>query len=210
MKPRVLIPKVHILLPSAHTRCVGWEGRSVGRSVGHSLTHSLTHPLTHLLTYTHTQIPLPPRMRQEILQELRTPDRLRKTLDVVDIVLGFLSSGGGKANQLLEGYVVHTLKMKRRSFSIKVVRNIGILCLNTTYSETELRITQAGVGSGPSRNTGTVLSCMLTTQYTIMLSPIPPLFPGTRVLHPWPCSLPLGGPLCTTCTTAHVPGTGTM
>ena len=59
-------------------------------------------------------------MQQEILHELRTPDRLRETLDVVDIVLGFLSSGGGRANQPLGGYINHTLKMKRRPFSEKV------------------------------------------------------------------------------------------
>ena len=59
-------------------------------------------------------------MQQEILHELRTPDRLRETLDVVDIVLGFLSSGGGRADQPLGGYVNHTLKMKRRPFSEKV------------------------------------------------------------------------------------------
>ena len=60
-------------------------------------------------------------MQQEILHELRTPDRLRETLDVVDIVLGFLSSGGGRADQPLGEYINHTLKMKRRPFSEKVV-----------------------------------------------------------------------------------------
>ena len=59
-------------------------------------------------------------MQQEILQELRTPDRLRETLDVVDIVLGFLSTGGGRANHPLGEYINHTLKMKRRPFSEKV------------------------------------------------------------------------------------------
>jgi len=59
-------------------------------------------------------------MQQEIIQDLRTPDRLRETLDVVDIVLGFLSSGGGKADHPLGEYIHHTLKMKRRSFSEKV------------------------------------------------------------------------------------------
>ena len=72
--------------------------------------------------HKHTQKPLPPRLQQEILQELRTPDRLRETLDVVDIVLGFLSSGGGKANQPLGEYVHHTLKMKRRAFTEMVAR----------------------------------------------------------------------------------------
>jgi len=51
---------------------------------------------------------------------------------------------------------------------------------------------------------------MFIIQYTIMLTHFPPLFPGSRVLHPWPCPFPLGDPLCTTCTTAHVPGTGTI
>ena len=75
---------------------------------------------------SHTQTSLPPRTQQEILQELRTPDRLRETLDVVDIVLGFLSSGGGRADQPLGGYVNHTLKMKRRPFSEKVYRMVVI------------------------------------------------------------------------------------
>ena len=51
---------------------------------------------------------------------MHTPDRLRKTLDVVEIVLGFLSSGGGKAGRSLWGYINHTLKMKKRPFSEKV------------------------------------------------------------------------------------------
>ena len=63
-------------------------------------------------------------MQKEIIQELRTPDRLRETLDVVDIVLGFLSTGGGRANQSLRWYINNTLKMKRRPFSEKVIRNL--------------------------------------------------------------------------------------
>ena len=60
------------------------------------------------------------RVKQEILSELRTPARLRETLDVVDIVLGFLSSGGGKADKPLGEYIDRMLKMKRRPFSAKV------------------------------------------------------------------------------------------
>ncbi len=63
---------------------------------------------------------LEPRVRREILAELRTPDRLRDSLDVVDIILGFLSTGGGKAEKSLGDYVDKVLKMKRRSFSPKV------------------------------------------------------------------------------------------
>ena len=43
----------------------------------------------------------------------------------MDIVLGFLSSGGGRADQPLGSYVDHTLKMKKRHFSIKVVKTLG-------------------------------------------------------------------------------------
>ena len=59
-------------------------------------------------------------MKQEILAELRTPDLLRETLDVVDIVLGFLSTGGGKAGRSLGEYIDKVLKMKKRRFSKKV------------------------------------------------------------------------------------------
>ena len=52
--------------------------------------------------------------------ELNTPDRLREALDVVEIVLGFLSSGGGKADKPLGDYIDKTLKMKKRHFSKKV------------------------------------------------------------------------------------------
>ena len=59
-------------------------------------------------------------MQREILDELRTPDRLRENLDIVDIVLGFLSSGGGRADKPLGDYVDKVLKMKRRPLSEKV------------------------------------------------------------------------------------------
>ena len=64
-------------------------------------------------------------MQKEILAELRTQDRIRDNLDVVDIVLGFLSSGGGKPDKPLGEYVDRVLKMKRRSFSQKVY--VGLL-----------------------------------------------------------------------------------
>lgn len=70
------------------------------------------------------QIPLPPKVQQSILQELPAPDLLRKSLDVVDTVLGFLSSSGGKPNASLEGYL-KKLKMGDKNFSEKV----NICCL---------------------------------------------------------------------------------
>ena len=60
------------------------------------------------------------RVKQAIIAELRTPDRLREALDVVEIVLGFLSSGGGKADKPLGEYIDKTLRMKKRRFSQKV------------------------------------------------------------------------------------------
>ena len=60
-------------------------------------------------------------MRKEIIAELRTPDRLRENLDVVDIVLGFLSSGKVNAKKHLGEYIDKILKMKKRPFSQKVL-----------------------------------------------------------------------------------------
>ena len=66
-------------------------------------------------------------MQREILSELRTPDRIRENLDVVDIVLGFLSSGGGRPSKPLGEYVDKVLKMKRRPFSQKVVSFTAVI-----------------------------------------------------------------------------------
>jgi hypothetical protein len=64
------------------------------------------------------QVTLDARERREILQELRSPDELRKSLDVVEIVLGFLTSGGGKPKTRLVTYL-NKLKMEKRIFSEK-------------------------------------------------------------------------------------------
>ena len=39
-------------------------------------------------------------------------DRLKGALDTIDIVVAFLSSGGGKADKSLGWYIEHTLKMR--------------------------------------------------------------------------------------------------
>ena len=74
------------------------------------------------------QVRLEPRVKKEILSELRTPDRIRENLDVVDIIIGFLSSGGGKTEKPLGEYVDRVLRMKRRPFSRKVRREL-IVCV---------------------------------------------------------------------------------
>ncbi len=69
------------------------------------------------------QIKLESRVRKEIIAELHTPDLLRNNLDVVDIVLGFLSSGKVNAKKPLGEYIDKILKMKKR-FSQKVTAAI--------------------------------------------------------------------------------------
>ncbi len=71
-------------------------------------------PTSTILICVYIQIPLEPHVKKEIIMELRSPDHLRRNLDVVEIVLGFLSSGGGKADRSLGEYVERTLKMKGR------------------------------------------------------------------------------------------------
>ena len=59
-------------------------------------------------------------MQHDIISELHTPDRIRDALDVVEIVIGFVSSGG-RAKKSLGEYVNKVLKMKTRRFSQKVI-----------------------------------------------------------------------------------------
>ena len=66
--------------------------------------------------------PLGARVQMDILRELGPPDRLRKSLDVVEIVLGFLTSGGGNAKTSLKSYL-KKLKMERKPFSEKVTQS---------------------------------------------------------------------------------------
>ena len=61
------------------------------------------------------------RSRKEILAELPSPVHLRANLDVIDTVLGFLSSGGGKPSKSLGKYIEKVLKMRKGSFSKKVM-----------------------------------------------------------------------------------------
>ena len=50
----------------------------------------------------------------DIVTELRTVQKLRDILDVVEIVMGFLSYGGASAEQGLRDYVKVALKMEHR------------------------------------------------------------------------------------------------
>jgi len=60
------------------------------------------------------------KAKKEILADLRTPDRIRENLDVVETILGFLSTGGGMPETQLGEYIKRVLSMQRKSFSPKV------------------------------------------------------------------------------------------
>ncbi len=86
---------------------------------------------TQHLVHSLRKSPIPARQQQEILLDLCTVDRLRKTLDIVDIILGFLSSGGGNPGTPLGVYINNTLKM-RMYFSEKVATFVVVyreLCM---------------------------------------------------------------------------------
>ena len=55
----------------------------------------------------------------DILQELGSPDKLQTSLDIVEILLGFLTTGGASSKTKLTSYL-RRLKMEKMSFSEKV------------------------------------------------------------------------------------------
>ncbi len=72
-----------------------------------------------VLLILYLQEPLSQRVQQDIITELRTPEKLRESLDVVDIVLGLVSSGGGSHDVSLRNYI-KTRRMGKKPFSEKV------------------------------------------------------------------------------------------
>ena len=67
-----------------------------------------------------SQIKLSLREQQDIVAELQSVQEIQDCLDVVEIVMGFLASGGHKAETRLSHYLATALKMKHRFFSRKV------------------------------------------------------------------------------------------
>ncbi len=85
------------------------------------------------------QIKLDDKKRSDILIELREPQNLRACLDVVEIVIAFLSSSGGDANKQLKEYLNKSLKIKDNRFiSKKVCVSIHLLNILVFLSDHEL------------------------------------------------------------------------
>ena len=66
------------------------------------------------------QVKLGDREQADILNELRSTQRLRECLDRIDIIIGFLSSGGAEAKTPLRIYLKKALKMDTRFNCSKV------------------------------------------------------------------------------------------
>ena len=64
---------------------------------------------------------LPLQVQREICIELHTVDKLRSALDTVEMVMGFLASGGGSADQSLAVYAENVLKLQADIFSSTVL-----------------------------------------------------------------------------------------
>uniref|UniRef100_A0A1X7TWB5 RZ-type domain-containing protein n=1 Tax=Amphimedon queenslandica TaxID=400682 RepID=A0A1X7TWB5_AMPQE len=67
------------------------------------------------------QMQLSTKQQTDIISELGSMQRMRECLDVVEIVIGFLSSGKNNANMELKTYVKRVLRMEDRFVSKKVM-----------------------------------------------------------------------------------------
>ena len=69
---------------------------------------------------------MPSEVKRRVLGDTWTNQQLRKTTNVLEVALGFMSSGAGSAKMALSSFVQDTLQMKLDS-SIKVC-NLLIIC----------------------------------------------------------------------------------
>jgi hypothetical protein len=67
------------------------------------------------------QVKLTVRQQNEIVTELRSMQSLRECLDVIEIVIGFLSSGPTKSTTELKKYIKKVLKMDKKFTSKKAM-----------------------------------------------------------------------------------------
>ncbi len=73
-----------------------------------------------ILGYLLFQKELPLHVQLGILKELNEVHHLSQTLEGVNIMMGFLASGGGKPGLRVQEYRRKTLKMEHHPFSQKV------------------------------------------------------------------------------------------
>ena len=88
------------------------------KCVDHSITVSGQVTATFIVSLMQSK--LNPKVQEEIVSELKTMQQLREVLDVVEIVMGFLSSGGANADKNLHDYIRNALRMGERFISKKV------------------------------------------------------------------------------------------
>ena len=98
--------------------------------VSHQMCISQVHCI---VLFPNMQLKLLPKVQKEIISELQTMQQLQEILDVVEIVMGFLSSGGANAKKSLKDYIKTTLKMEHK-FSSKKVSIISFSVLYLLHS----------------------------------------------------------------------------
>ena len=84
---------------------------------------------------------MPSEVKRRVLGDTWTNQQLRKTTNVLEVALGFMSSGAGSAKMALSSFVQDTLQMKLDS-SIKVCNLLIIYhqCLLYAVLETKNNI----------------------------------------------------------------------
>ena len=81
-------------------------------------------------TITILQVKLGDREQKDIINELRTTQNLRHCLDDVEIIIGFLSSGGADANIELRTYVKLKMDDRFKSKKVSCISLCVCICVN--------------------------------------------------------------------------------
>ena len=65
--------------------------------------------------------------QKAIVSELQAMQQLREVLDIVEIVMGFLSSGGASADKSLKDYISNALRMECTFSTLKASSLVCVL-----------------------------------------------------------------------------------
>ena len=90
--------------------------------------------------FPNIQLKLSAKVQKEIISEQQTMPQLQEILDVVEIVMGFLSSGGANAKKSLKDYIKTTLKMEHKFSSTKaslISFSVLYFCIQCTLGSLE-------------------------------------------------------------------------